>query len=223
MTDTIAKRLQKESRTERSCFTKVQAFRVFFYKNIIAFTSRNAENYCYSRIHGFAYWIYGFRNFVEIRRSWNTESILIPYAVVWIPFDCKIWRNRSVLSSLESKLVSYWKMIYSLPTTTNIDIDNEQISGPEEEKLLGSILLPSYRVTVCKPEDKVNRKFAFKAEHANMRTYHFAADSRESMNQWVNALTLATLLQDPSPWVSTFSSFTAIQLYSLRIEGERRK
>ncbi|KYQ52817.1 Pleckstrin homology domain-containing family A member 7, partial [Trachymyrmex zeteki] len=71
--------------------------------------------------------------------------------------------------------------------------------GPEEEKLLGSILLPSYRVTVCKPEDKVNKKFAFKAEHANMRTYHFAADSRESMNQWVNALTLATLLQDPSP------------------------
>ncbi|KAI4487873.1 hypothetical protein M0802_011761 [Mischocyttarus mexicanus] len=71
--------------------------------------------------------------------------------------------------------------------------------GPEEEKLLGSILLPSYRVTVCRPEDKVNRKFAFKAEHANMRTYHFAADNRESMNQWVNALTLATLLQDPSP------------------------
>ncbi|XP_029045417.2 uncharacterized protein LOC114877236 isoform X4 [Osmia bicornis bicornis] len=71
--------------------------------------------------------------------------------------------------------------------------------GPEEEKLLGSILLPSYKVTVCKPEDKVNRKFAFKAEHANMRTYHFAADSFESMNQWVNALTLATLLQDPNP------------------------
>lgn len=71
--------------------------------------------------------------------------------------------------------------------------------GPEEEKLLGSILLPSYRVTVCRPEDKVNRKFAFKAEHANMRTYHFAAENRESMNQWVNALTLATLLQDPSP------------------------
>ncbi|XP_066589573.1 uncharacterized protein [Prorops nasuta] len=73
--------------------------------------------------------------------------------------------------------------------------------GPEEEKLLGSILLPSYRVTVCRPEDKVNKKFAFKAEHANMRTYHFAADSRESMNQWVNALTLATLLQDPTPAV----------------------
>ncbi|XP_051160780.1 uncharacterized protein LOC127281217 isoform X3 [Leptopilina boulardi] len=71
--------------------------------------------------------------------------------------------------------------------------------GPEEEKLLGSILLPSYRVTVCRPEDKVNKKFAFKAEHANMRTYHFAAETRENMNQWVNALTLASLLQDPNP------------------------
>uniref|UniRef100_A0ABD2W9F8 PH domain-containing protein n=1 Tax=Trichogramma kaykai TaxID=54128 RepID=A0ABD2W9F8_9HYME len=71
--------------------------------------------------------------------------------------------------------------------------------GPEEEKLLGSILLPSYRVTVCRPEDKINKRFAFKAEHANMRTYHFAADTLESMNQWVNVLTLATLLQDPNP------------------------
>lgn len=73
------------------------------------------------------------------------------------------------------------------------------VAGPEEEKLLGSILLPSYRVTACKPEDKVNKKFAFKAEHANMRTYHFAAETRENMNQWVNALTLASLLQDPNP------------------------
>lgn len=98
----------------------------------------------------------------------------------------------------------------------NVDKSKIRLSGPEEEKLLGSILLPSYRVTVCKPEDKVNKKFAFKAEHANMRTYHFAADSRESMNQWVNALTLATLLQDPSPWVyvhdNTFSSLFVIRL-----------
>ncbi|XP_006570580.2 uncharacterized protein LOC408874 isoform X6 [Apis mellifera] len=91
--------------------------------------------------------------------------------------------------------------------------------GPEEEKLLGSILLPSYRVTVCKPEDKVNRKFAFKAEHANMRTYHFAADSRESMNQWVNALTLATLLQDPSPGGG--EAAVVIEIGGGQQEGER--
>lgn len=76
---------------------------------------------------------------------------------------------------------------------------HSMFAGPEEEKLLGSILLPSYRVTVCRPEDKINKKFAFKAEHANMRTYHFAADTREGMNQWVTALTLASLLQDPNP------------------------
>lgn len=68
--------------------------------------------------------------------------------------------------------------------------------GPEEEKLLGSILLPSYKVSPCVAEDKIYRKFAFKAEHANMRTYYFAAETRELMTQWMNALSLATILQE---------------------------
>ncbi|XP_030746219.1 uncharacterized protein LOC115875028 isoform X3 [Sitophilus oryzae] len=68
--------------------------------------------------------------------------------------------------------------------------------GAQEEKLLGSILLPSYKVSVCGPEDKVNRKFAFKCEHANMRTYILAADSQELMMQWVHILNLACNLQN---------------------------
>ncbi|KDR07169.1 Pleckstrin-like proteiny domain-containing family A member 5, partial [Zootermopsis nevadensis] len=72
--------------------------------------------------------------------------------------------------------------------------------GPEEEKLLGSILLPSYKISPCSPEDRVYRKFAFKAEHTNMRTYHFAADTRELMVQWMNALSLASILQEGSSW-----------------------
>jgi hypothetical protein len=67
--------------------------------------------------------------------------------------------------------------------------------GPEEEKLLGSILLPSYKVSPCAPDDRVFRKFCFKAEHQNMRTYFFAADSRELMVRWMNALSLASILQ----------------------------
>ncbi|XP_044257653.1 uncharacterized protein LOC123006857 isoform X4 [Tribolium madens] len=67
--------------------------------------------------------------------------------------------------------------------------------SPEEEKLLGSILLPSYKVSICGPEDKVNRKYAFKCEHANMRTYILAADSQELMMQWIRVLNLACLLQ----------------------------
>ncbi|KAH8295428.1 hypothetical protein KR018_011027, partial [Drosophila ironensis] len=70
--------------------------------------------------------------------------------------------------------------------------------GPEEEKLLGSVLLPSYRVSACLPEDKIYRKFAFKCEHQNMRTYWLAADNSESMMQWVRALSAASMMQAPS-------------------------
>ncbi|XP_039294554.1 uncharacterized protein LOC111059440 isoform X2 [Nilaparvata lugens] len=69
--------------------------------------------------------------------------------------------------------------------------------GQEEEKLLGSILLPSYRISPCSSDDKLySRKFSFKAEHANMRTYYFAAESQQQMAQWMNALSLASILQD---------------------------
>ncbi|XP_050313192.1 uncharacterized protein LOC126748184 isoform X5 [Anthonomus grandis grandis] len=67
--------------------------------------------------------------------------------------------------------------------------------GLQEDKVLGSILLPSYKVSICGPEDKVNRKFAFKCEHANMRTYILAADSQELMNKWVHVLSMACNLQ----------------------------
>nr|XP_018897235.1 PREDICTED: uncharacterized protein LOC109030629 isoform X1 [Bemisia tabaci] len=71
--------------------------------------------------------------------------------------------------------------------------------GEEEEKVLGSILLPSYKISPCSAEDRVFKKFSFKAEHANMRTYYFAADSRELMIQWMNALSLASILQESNP------------------------
>lgn len=67
--------------------------------------------------------------------------------------------------------------------------------GPEEEKLLGSILLPSYQVSSCSNDDKVYRKFAFKCEHINMRTYWLAAENGESMAQWIRALTAASMMQ----------------------------
>lgn len=61
--------------------------------------------------------------------------------------------------------------------------------------MLGSILLPSYKVSLCSSDSKVGRKFAFKCEHANMRTYYLAADSQESMSEWVEAIKLACMLQ----------------------------
>ncbi|KAJ0172217.1 hypothetical protein K1T71_012190 [Dendrolimus kikuchii] len=66
----------------------------------------------------------------------------------------------------------------------------------DEEKLLGSVLLPSYKVSPCTPEDKVLRKYSFKLEHTNMRTYILAAPDQESMMKWVKALTMAALMQN---------------------------
>ena len=68
--------------------------------------------------------------------------------------------------------------------------------GPDEDKVLGSILLPSYTICPLSKEDGVYRKFAFKAEHANMRTYYFAAETKDSMIQWMNSLSLASILQN---------------------------
>lgn len=51
-------------------------------------------------------------------------------------------------------------------------------------------------MSICGPEDKANKKFAFKLEHANMRTYILAADSQESMMHWVKVLNAACLLQN---------------------------
>ena len=72
-------------------------------------------------------------------------------------------------------------------------------AGPEEEKVLGSLLLPGYTIRPCLAGDRdrfVYRKYAFKAEHRNTRSFYLAADSRPSMIQWMNALSLAAILQD---------------------------
>lgn len=85
--------------------------------------------------------------------------------------------------------------------------------GPDESKLLGSILLPSYKISVCTPEDKVYRKYVFKCEHTNMRTYWLGAESRESMLQWMKVLISASLMQNVSESDSQPSSSSVNQSY----------
>lgn len=70
--------------------------------------------------------------------------------------------------------------------------------GPEEEKIMGSVLLPSYKISACTADDKANRKYSFKCEHTNMRTYVLAAETGENMAQWVKALTMAAMMQGSS-------------------------
>ncbi|OPJ73851.1 pleckstrin-like proteiny domain-containing family A member 7 isoform C [Patagioenas fasciata monilis] len=67
-----------------------------------------------------------------------------------------------------------------------------------EESVLGSIPLPSYVISPVGPEDRINRKFSFKAEHSGMRTYYFSADTQEDMNSWIRAMNQAALMQTHS-------------------------
>ncbi|KAK1335915.1 hypothetical protein QTO34_003714 [Cnephaeus nilssonii] len=82
-----------------------------------------------------------------------------------------------------------------------------------EEVVLGSIPLPSYVISPVGPEDRISRKYSFKAVHlgmraliyhtsaggsqaeqSGMRTYYFSADTQEDMNAWVRAMNQAAQL-----------------------------
>ncbi|XP_049429776.1 pleckstrin homology domain-containing family A member 5-like isoform X14 [Epinephelus fuscoguttatus] len=64
----------------------------------------------------------------------------------------------------------------------------------KEEGILGSILLPSFRVSMLSVDDHINRKYAFKATHPNMRTYYFCCDTAKEMESWMKVMTDAALV-----------------------------
>ncbi|XP_014861496.1 PREDICTED: pleckstrin homology domain-containing family A member 5-like isoform X9 [Poecilia mexicana] len=59
----------------------------------------------------------------------------------------------------------------------------------KEEGILGSILLPSFQISLLSVDDHINRKFAFKATHPNMRTYYFCTDTGKEMESWMKVMT----------------------------------
>ncbi|XP_054844023.1 pleckstrin homology domain-containing family A member 5 isoform X6 [Eublepharis macularius] len=65
----------------------------------------------------------------------------------------------------------------------------------KEEGILGSILLPSFQIAMLSSEDHINRKYAFKAAHPNMRTYYFCTDTGKEMELWMKAMIDAALVQ----------------------------
>ncbi|KAM4746867.1 pleckstrin homology domain-containing family A member 5 isoform 3-T4 [Rhinophrynus dorsalis] len=64
----------------------------------------------------------------------------------------------------------------------------------KEEGVLGSILLPSFHISMVTPEDSIYRAHAFKATHSNMRTYYFCTDTAREMELWMKAMTDASLV-----------------------------
>ncbi|XP_034143977.1 pleckstrin homology domain-containing family A member 5 isoform X12 [Esox lucius] len=64
----------------------------------------------------------------------------------------------------------------------------------KEEGILGSILLPSFHISMLSVDDHINRKYAFKATHPNMRTYYFCTDTAKDMESWMKVMTDAALV-----------------------------
>ncbi|XP_041114238.1 pleckstrin homology domain-containing family A member 5-like isoform X6 [Polyodon spathula] len=64
----------------------------------------------------------------------------------------------------------------------------------KEEGILGSILLPSFHISMLSVDDHINRKYAFKATHPNMRTYYFCTDAAKEMESWMKVMTDAALV-----------------------------
>uniref|UniRef100_A0AAY4DAL7 PH domain-containing protein n=1 Tax=Denticeps clupeoides TaxID=299321 RepID=A0AAY4DAL7_9TELE len=64
----------------------------------------------------------------------------------------------------------------------------------KEEGILGSILLPSFRISMLSVDDHISKKYAFKATHPNMRTYYFCTDTAKDMESWMKVMTDAALV-----------------------------
>ncbi|XP_056591259.1 pleckstrin homology domain-containing family A member 6 isoform X6 [Triplophysa dalaica] len=58
----------------------------------------------------------------------------------------------------------------------------------KEEGVLGSLPLLSFKIGPLQTSDNINRKFAFKVEHAGTRTYYFSADSHKEQEEWIQAM-----------------------------------
>ncbi|XP_024118712.1 pleckstrin homology domain-containing family A member 5 isoform X4 [Oryzias melastigma] len=68
----------------------------------------------------------------------------------------------------------------------------------KEDNILGSILLPSFHISMLSVDDHVSKKYAFKATHPNMRTYYFCTETAKEMEVWMKVMTDAALVQsDP--------------------------
>ncbi|XP_057711036.1 pleckstrin homology domain-containing family A member 5-like isoform X2 [Corythoichthys intestinalis] len=73
----------------------------------------------------------------------------------------------------------------------------------KEDSILGSILLPSFHISMLSVDDHISRKYAFKATHPNMRTYYFCTDTAKEMESWMKVMTDAALVHVKNSTLTT--------------------
>ncbi|XP_028966821.1 pleckstrin homology domain-containing family A member 6-like [Galendromus occidentalis] len=99
------------------------------------------------------------------------------------------------LSRLEGSPLKHWKKRWCVLAQYALFVYKDE----DEQKLLTSVLLPGYNVRVCTSHDRVSHKNAFVAEHSQMKSFYFAADSNAAMCQWRNSMAQAATVQIPPP------------------------
>lgn len=143
-----------------------------------------------------------------IKEHWNSNLFFFVFCIqctelVWVIIDIRFFFpytfggvNMSWVPPLCDSL--YWKSPHNkhwndyLPT----------IVDDKEHHSVSSILLPSYQISACHPHSgETNKRFAFKAEHNNMKTCFFASDNQVDMERWINALKLAAALKGVPKYV----------------------
>uniref|UniRef100_A0A8C2JSX4 Pleckstrin homology domain containing, family A member 5 n=1 Tax=Cyprinus carpio TaxID=7962 RepID=A0A8C2JSX4_CYPCA len=87
----------------------------------------------------------------------------------------------------------------------------------KEEGILGSILLPSFHISMLSVDDHISRKYAFKATHPNMRTYYFSTDTAKDMESWMKVMTDAALVHSEPTRRSTHTSLEMNNMLNHRV------
>ncbi|XP_076800789.1 uncharacterized protein LOC143445519 isoform X2 [Clavelina lepadiformis] len=90
----------------------------------------------------------------------------------------------------------------------------------KEDDVLGNIVLPSYEISTVNPDDKINRKYAFKIEHPGMRTYYISAESYNDMAEWIRILTPLCAFQPNSSKSGSRKSLTSKENNTSKITDE---
>ncbi|XP_064794535.1 pleckstrin homology domain-containing family A member 5-like isoform X1 [Oncorhynchus masou masou] len=121
----------------------------------------------YKKVHNFG------KRSNSIKRNPNASAVLSNWLYKQDSTGMKLWKKRWFV--LSDMCLFYYR-------------------DEKEEGILGSILLPSFHISMLSVDDHVSRKYAFKATHSNMRTYYFCTDTAKDMESWMKVMTDAALV-----------------------------
>ncbi|XP_034382117.1 pleckstrin homology domain-containing family A member 5-like isoform X1 [Cyclopterus lumpus] len=130
-------------------------------------TSSTRPSRCSKKIHNFG------KRSNSIKRNPNAPMVRSNWLYKQDSTGMKLWKKRWFV--LSDMCLFYYR-------------------DDKEDNILGSILLPSFHISMLSVDDHISRKYAFKATHPNMRTYYFCTDTAKEMESWMKVMTDAALV-----------------------------